>query len=109
MLTATDKFGKVFHLASQIEADDERVSFRNIFENKHGGVSLIAFKAGQELTEHVAPAEVMVYVVEGKVDFALNGEVLAIHAGEFLLLGKGVLHAVTAPVDAKVMLVKVEA
>ncbi len=70
---------------------------------------LIALKAGQELTEHLAPAEIMVYVLNGSIEFTMFDKVHVLNAGEFILVGEGVPHSVVAMSDAKVMLVKVKA
>lgn len=108
MLKTDYKFGEVHDLLSQVETASDKVNFRSIFENASGGVSLLAFKAGQALSEHLAPAEVMVCVLEGEVEFTMIDKPHTIKAGEFMLMGEGVPHSVTAPVDAKVMLVKLK-
>lgn len=108
MLETNYKFGEAHQLASQIESDKERVRFKSIFSNDNGGVALIAFKEGQKLDEHVAPAELMVNVIEGEIIFSVQDHPHVLSAGEFLLLGKDVRHAVTATTDAKVMLVKIK-
>ncbi|MDE6277773.1 MAG: cupin domain-containing protein [Muribaculaceae bacterium] len=109
MLDTEVKFGEVHDLASQIENGTDRVHFKNIFSNGNGGVSLLAFKAGQKLDEHLAPAELMVYLLEGEIEFSVTGHPHTLHSGEFLLVGQNVLHSVVAKTDAKVMLVKVKA
>lgn len=108
MLTTTQKFIEVKTLADQIAPAAEKVTFRNIFETSNGGVSLIAFKEGQALATHLAPAEVMVYVVDGEIEFVVEDEPRYMHTGEYLLIGKDVSHSVKAHTDAKVMLVKVQ-
>lgn len=107
MLDTEYKFGEVLDLASQIEQADDNVHFKRVFENANGGVSLLAFKSGQKLDEHLAPAEVMVCVVEGEIEFTMIDQPHTIKEGEFLLMGAGVPHSVVAMVDSKVMLVKV--
>lgn len=102
------KFGEVHRLSDQIEWGEDRVNFRNVFETKNGGISLLAFKRGQRLDPHLAPAEVMVYVLEGEIEFTMIDRPHILRAGEFLLMGKDVKHAVSATEDSKVMLVKVE-
>lgn len=109
MLETEIKFGEVHDLAVQIENSIDRVQFKNIFSNGNGGVALLAFKAGQKLDEHVAPAEVMVNVLEGEIEFTLLGHPHTISAGQFLLMGAGVPHSVLAKTDAKVMLIKLKA
>ena len=66
-------------------------------------------KAGQRLDEHVAPAEIMVTVLEGEIDFTVVDHVKNINTGEFILVGEGVKHQVLAKKDSKIMLVKVKA
>lgn len=109
MLNTDYKFGEVHNLSAQIENGSDKVHFKSIFENKHGGVSLVAFKAGQSLAEHLAPAEVMVCVLEGEIEFTMAGSPNIIKAGEFMLMGENVPHSVRANADSKIMLIKIKA
>lgn len=109
MINTDYKFGEVHGIANQIEFGSDKVQFKQIFSNENGGVVLVAFKAGQKLDTHVAPAEVMVSVLEGEVEFTILDKVNTIKAGEFLLLGAEVPHSVLAKADSKMMLVKVKA
>lgn len=108
MLETGYKFGEVKMLADQVIATDEKVNFRRIFENACGGVSLLAFRSGQKLDKHTAPAEVMVCVLEGEIEFTMIDMPHTIKAGEFMLMGAGVPHSVKANSDSKVMLIKVK-
>ena len=109
MLETEVKFGEVHTLAAQLENGADRVHVKNIFSTANGGVALIAFKAGQKLDRHTAPAEVMVNVLEGEIEFVYNDRPLTLRQGQFLLMGAEVGHSVEAKTDAKVMLVKVKA
>lgn len=109
MLSTEYKFGEVHKLSEQIESSKENVQFKHIFENANGGVALIAFKAGQSLAEHLAPAEVMVYALEGEVEFTMIDKPHTLKAGEFFLMGQGVPHSVVALADSKIMLIKIKA
>ncbi len=109
MLDTDYKFGEVHALADQVEASADRVHVKHILSTTNGGVSLLAFKAGQKLDEHVAPADVLVYAVEGQVEFTILDTPHTLSAGEFLLLGENVRHKVEATTDAKIMLAKVKA
>lgn len=108
MIDTEYKFGEVHCLASQVEQADDHVNFKRIFDNANGGVSLLAFKAGQKLDPHIAPAEVMVCVAEGEIVFTMIDQPHTLKAGEFLLMGAGVTHSVVANADSKVVLVKVK-
>lgn len=108
MLQTDYKFGEVIDLASQLESTDEKVQFKNVFGNANGGVTLLAFKTGQRLTTHIAPAEVMVFVLEGEIEFTMLETPHVIKSGEFMLMGADVPHGVLAKSDSKVVLIKVK-
>lgn len=108
MLKTEYKFGEVHVLAPQVEAGADKVHFQSIFENDNGGVSLLAFKKDQELAKHLAPADVMVYVLEGEIEFTMIDRQHLLKAGEFMLMGEGVPHSVKANADSRMMLVKVK-
>ena len=108
MLKTDFKFAEVKNLSEQIESEASKVTFKEIFGTDSGGVSLLAFKAGQGLQEHVAPAELMVYIIDGEIEFNVSGKGNLMLPGDFLLIGQGVAHSVAAMTDAKVKLVKVK-
>ena len=107
MLETEFKFGEVHVLADQIHPAEDRPQFRNIFSNGNGGVVLVGLKEGQKLDTHTAPAEVMVNVIEGEIEFVMLDHPHILQAGEFLLMGADVAHSVLAKADSKIMLVKV--
>ena len=108
-MTTECKFGEVRAIADMIQPSNDKVQFRHVFSNENGGVVLVAFKAGQKLATHVAPAELMVNVIEGEIEFTMLGKPHNLHAGEFMLVGAEVPHSVLANADSKMMLVKVKA
>lgn len=109
MLNTGYKFGEVKNLASQIQAGDDKVNFHGVFSNENGGVALLAFKAGQVLDTHLAPAELMVNVLEGEIEFTMIDDTHTLKSGDFILVGEGVPHSVVAKADSKLMLVKIKA
>lgn len=108
MIETEFKFGEVHNLFAQVEVGEDKAHFKRIFENANGGVSLLAFEAGQQLQTHTAPAELMVCVMQGEIEFTMIDVPHVIKAGEFMLVGEGVPHSVKANADSKVMLVKVK-
>lgn len=107
MLNTEIKFGEVHTLDYHIEPNSEKVQFKNIFSNENGGVVLVGFKKGQKLDTHTAPAELMVTVLEGEIEFTMLDRPHNLKKGEFLLVGANVAHSVEAMEDSKMMLVKV--
>lgn len=109
MLETDFRFGEVYRLADRINYGADRVQFKNIFTNGNGGVALVAFKSGQQLDTHTAPAELMVTVIEGEIVFTVAGKPNTLRAGDFMLVGEGVAHSVVANADSKMMLAKIKA
>lgn len=107
MLDTEFKFGEVHVLADQIQTAEDRPQFRNIFSNGNGGVVLVGLSSGQKLDTHTAPAEVMVNVIAGEIEFTMLDRPHTLKAGEFLLMGADVAHSVLAKADSKIMLIKV--
>lgn len=108
MLQTDYKFGETLCLSRQLNPSEDRVQFKNVFGNANGGVTLLAFKSGQELTTHTAPAEVMIYVLEGEIEFTMLDMPHCMKAGQFILMGSDVPHSVKAKADSKVMLIKIK-
>lgn len=108
MIDTKVKFGEVQNLAAQIEKGSDHVHFQNIMSNENGGIVLVAFEAGQKLDRHVAPAELMVNVLEGKIEFTMLDTPHTLRAGQFMLVGAEVPHSVKALADSKMMLIKVK-
>lgn len=108
MLETSYKFGEVHSLANQVVNGEDLVHFKGIMQNNNGGVALLAFKAGQVLNTHVAPAELLVTTLEGEIEFTMAGTPHTIKTGEFMLVGEGVPHSVVAKADSKMMLVKIK-
>lgn len=102
------KFGTVLDLEAMATPSDTKVQFKQIFETGNGGVNIVAFKKGQDLDTHTAPAEVMLIVLDGEITFTMNTATSAISKGQFILMGADVPHSVVAKTDATVMLVKIK-
>lgn len=108
MLHTDVRFGEVYDIRAQFAPEAGNVAFKQLWNNHNGGVALLTFAPGQDLTEHLSPAEVMVCVAEGSIDFTMIDCVHHLHAGQFMLLGEGVPHSVKSAEGAKVMLIKVK-
>lgn len=102
------RFGEVHNLTYHIDYSSDKVEFKEVFNTANGGVSLLGFKADQKLDTHLAPAEVMVTVLVGEIEFTMNSETRTLREGDFLLMGANVPHSVLAKADSKVMLVKIK-
>ena len=77
---------------------------RIIVKREAGNVTLFAFDAGQELSEHTAPYDALVQVVEGEATITIAGRPHRLHAGEMIVMPARQPHAVTALSRFKMLL-----
>ncbi|MCM1020606.1 MAG: cupin domain-containing protein [Muribaculum sp.] len=108
MLRTDYQFGEVVDLESHFNFNHENIGFKNVLSDENGGVSLLSFAKGQSLPEHLAPANVMLTVIEGDIGFTMFGRLSNLKRGEFILMGKGVPHSIHANADSKIMLIKIK-
>src|SRR5512138_2631979 len=80
---------------------------RTIAKTRGGSVTLFAFDAGQELSEHTAPFDAFVQVLDGSVELTIGGETVVARSGETTRMPAGIPHAVRAPEPFKMILTMV--
>jgi len=96
-------------LASMVTVQPDAIVSRTLAKNSAGNVSLFAFDAGQELSEHSAPFDALVQVVEGEASIIIGGEPHAVVAGSVILMPANIPHAVKAPRAFKMVLTMLKA
>lgn len=70
---------------------------RALVSGPSGSVTLFAFDAGQELSEHTAPFDALVHVLEGEAVLVIGGKEVRAPEGSLVLMPGGVPHAVRSP------------
>ena len=94
-------------LADLLEYAPGAVVSRVLAKASGGSVTLFAFEAGQELSEHTAPFDALVEVLDGEVVLVIGGKPVLAHAGETVLMPANVPHAVQARRRFKMLLTMV--
>ncbi len=69
-----------------------------------GSVTLFAFAAGQELSEHTAPFDAMVHVIDGQLEITIAGRPMTVGPLEVVVMPANVPHALRAMEDSRMML-----
>ncbi len=77
---------------------------KEFIHSQAGSVTLFAFDAGQKLSEHTAPYDALLQVLDGEAEIMIEGELFHVKAGEMLIIPRGALHAVNAAQRFKMML-----
>lgn len=94
-------------LAALVEYQEGAVVSRTLIDKKAGTVTLFAFDRDQGLSEHTAPFDALVYVVDGDAEITIEGEAHSLSGGELIVMPAGKPHAVRAVGKFKMMLVMI--
>jgi len=96
--------GEVLDIASMVSYAKSSIVSRTLVENNAGTITLFAFDAGQNLSEHTAPFDALVQVLDGEGEFTVGGRTHTVAAGRMLLMPAGEPHAVRAERPFKMLL-----
>jgi quercetin dioxygenase-like cupin family protein len=91
-------------LDRQLEYVPGSIVSRTIAKARGGSITLFAFDAGQELSEHTAPFDAFVQVLDGAVELTIGGERVIARTGETVRMPAGIPHAVRALEPFKMLL-----
>jgi quercetin dioxygenase-like cupin family protein len=108
MTTITPK-AQILPLQQMAAYQDGAIVSRQITKAETGNVTLFAFDAGQELSEHTAPFDALVHVIEGQAEITIAGQSFRVDAGEAIILPAGQPHAVKALQPFKMLLTMIRA
>ncbi|MDZ7265646.1 MAG: cupin domain-containing protein [candidate division KSB1 bacterium] len=94
-------------LEQLIDYSANSIVSREILKTKTGTLTLFAFDAGQGLSEHSAPFDAVVHVLDGQAEIMIGGKIVIAKAGETVLMPANVPHAVTAHQRFKMLLIMI--
>ncbi len=100
---------KAVELAKLVDYSQGAIVSRTLAENAAGTVTLFAFDEGQGLSEHSAPYDALVQVLDGKAELIIGGKSVPASAGKLVIMPADVPHAVRAPQKFKMLLTMLRA
>jgi quercetin dioxygenase-like cupin family protein len=77
---------------------------RQVTKAEAGNVTLFAFDAGQELSEHTAPYDALVHILDGEAEVRISGVSYALTAGDAIVMPANEPHALKAVTRFKMLL-----
>lgn len=95
---------QVLDLAKLIAYQKNSIVSRTLIERKTGTVTLFAFDKGQGLSEHTAPFDAMVHIVDGEADVSISGEWNKVTEGHVIIMPANKPHALKAVKRFKMLL-----
>ena len=94
-------------LVNLVAYQDGGIVSRTLVKKNGGTVTVFAFDKGQALSEHTAPFDAIVQVLDGEVELVIGGKKVPAKAGQTVLMPSGVPHAVNATSKFKMLLIMV--
>ncbi|MCE1226647.1 MAG: cupin domain-containing protein [Geobacteraceae bacterium] len=101
--------GRAFNMNEQISYQSGSVVSKTLIDKKIGTLTLFAFDAGQGLSEHTAPFDAVVQIVDGTAAVTIDGTVHQVQAGEMIIMPANLPHSLKAEVPFKMLLVMIRA
>ena len=97
--------GEALDVAGLVDYQEGAVVSKTVLKKEIGNVTLFAFDKGQGLSEHTAPFEALVFVVDGEADVTIADDVHKVKSGEMIIMPANKPHALHAAERFKMMLV----
>jgi quercetin dioxygenase-like cupin family protein len=106
----TNEFEKsvVFNFNDSIEYSEGGIVSKTIIKKQTGNVSLFSFSKGEELSEHTAPFDAMLQVVDGRGEIIIDGKSFFLEAGQVIIMPANIAHAVKAADKFKMVLTMIK-
>jgi quercetin dioxygenase-like cupin family protein len=103
---STNEFekSKAFSFNDSIEYSDGGIVSKTVMKKETGNISLFSFDKGEALSEHTAPFDAMINVVDGKGEIIIGGKSFLIEAGQSIIMPANITHAVKAVEKFKMVL-----
>ncbi|MFH2138588.1 MAG: cupin domain-containing protein [Candidatus Omnitrophota bacterium] len=100
---------EVINLADCVSYQKGAVVSKTLIDKKIGTVTVFAFDQGQGLSEHTAPYDATVSVIDGEAEIVIDGSAYNVKAGEMVSMPANKPHSVKAVVKFKMMLIMIRA
>jgi quercetin dioxygenase-like cupin family protein len=101
-------FSNPQRLAELVDYADGAVVSRTLVKNNAGTITLFSFASGQGLSEHSAPFDAYVEILDGRADITIGGKKVTTSAGDFLIMPANIPHTVQSVTKFKMLLVMIK-
>jgi len=98
----------IINFKKDIEYASNSVVSKRVLEQKTGNITLFSFDKGQKLSEHSAPFDAMVQVVEGQVEITIDKKPYLLKEGETIIMPANIPHALLAVEKFKMLLTMIK-
>ena len=99
--------GQVVKIEGLVSYQEGSVVSKTIVDKKVGTVTLFAFDKGQGLSEHTAPYDAIVQLIDGEAEITVSGKAQRVSKGEMIILPANEPHALVAVERFKMLLIMI--
>ena len=99
---------EVFSYSDLIDYANGSIVSRQIIQRKTGNITLFSFDKGQKLSEHTAPFDALILVIDGEAEVKIDAVPFKVKAGETIIMPANVPHAVNATEQFKMVLTMIK-
>ncbi len=99
---------QVFKLVDMVDYQEGSIVSRTIIDKATGTLTLFAFSEGQGLSEHTAPFDALVYLLDGDAEVTISGKPLHLKEGDMVIMPANEPHALKAIKKFKMMLAMIK-
>jgi hybrid cluster-associated redox disulfide protein len=96
-----------FNLEESIDYSEGAVVSKTLIKKDIGNITLFAFDSGQGLSEHTAPFDAVVQILDGIADISIDGSTSTVKSGEMLIMPANIPHALHAKERFKMLLIMI--
>ncbi len=107
---SSNEFSKsqVFGFSTSVEYAEGAIVSKTVLKKETGNISLFAFDKGEALSEHTAPFDALIQVVDGKGEIIIGGKPYLLESGQSIIMPAGIPHSVKAAERFKMVLTMIK-
>lgn len=98
----------IMDFAAKVEYSAEGIVSKRILQKEKGNVSLFAFDKDQQLSEHSAPFDALIQVLDGTAQIKIAGRPYDLAKGQSIIMPANIPHAVYAKEKFKMLLTMIK-
>ena len=100
--------GKAFSFNDSVDYSEGGIVSKTVLKKETGNISLFSFDKGEALSEHTAPFDAMIQVVDGKGEIIIGGKSNFLETGQTIIMPANIPHAVKAVEKLKMVLTMIK-
>jgi quercetin dioxygenase-like cupin family protein len=101
--------GKALDIKTLVEYSADSIVSKTLIDTKAGSITLFAFDLGQGLSEHTAPFDAVVQIIDGDAEITIGGNAVRASAGKMVVMPANTPHALKAIKRFKMLLTLIRA